>query len=291
MSRSTMNDLFHRMAQVLTPLHKAHLRMIAQRSVVLADETPMRMQQRKKRAYLWTFRADKLIAYVFSKSRSGETPRSVLGGTRGVLVVDGYTGYNTVLDVDGRVRAGCLAHVRRKFFDATQTAPEEVKSVLAIILELYRIEHQANDLGIVGTEQHAQMRSTQGRPVMAKLLRTLRAQRGVHVPKCPFGMALSHALRNWRALTLYLRHPQVPIDNNASERALRVVALGRKNFLFVGDVEAGENLAVLYSLVSTCEALGINPQTYLADVLMRVQSHPQSRIDELLPQNWAAGAS
>ena len=104
-------------------------------------------------------------------------------------------------------------------------------------------------------------------------------------------MAISHALRSWRALTLYLKHPDVPIDNNASERALRVVALGRKNFLFVGDVEAGANLAVLYSLVATCEAVGVNPQAYLADVLMRVQSHPHSRIDELLPQSWAAGGS
>lgn len=116
--------------------------------------------------------------------------------------------------------------------------------MLALILELYRVEHRAIDAAVVGTEQHGQMRREQARPVMAKLLRTLRAQRGLHLPKSPFGMAVSHALRNWRALTLYLRHPEVPIDNNASERALRVVTLGRKNFLFVGYLESGENLAI-----------------------------------------------
>jgi len=101
------------------------------------------------------------------------------------------------------------------------------------------------------------------------------------------GEAINYALGQWDALTLFLTDPHLPIDNNASERALRVAALGRKNFLFVGTNEAGENLAGLYSLIATCEANGVNPVDYLADVLIRVQSHPMSRIDELLPHNWS----
>lgn len=108
-----------------------------------------------------------------------------------------------------------------------------------------------------------------------------------HPPKSPIGEAIRYALAQWKALTLFLTDPHLPIDNNASERALRVSALGRKKFLFVGHDEAGENLAGLYSLVATCETNGVNSVDYLADVLIRVQSHSASRIDELLPHNWA----
>ncbi len=100
------------------------------------------------------------------------------------------------------------------------------------------------------------------------------------------GEAISYALAQWNALTRFLEDPKLPVDNNASERALRAAALGRKNYLFVGHNEAGENLAGLYSLVATCEANGVNPFDYLADVLIRVQIHPASQIDELLPHNW-----
>ena len=114
----------------------------------------------------------------------------------------------------------------------------------------------------------------------------LLAEQGHHLPRGPMGEAIGYALAQWDPLTLFLTDPHLPIDNNASERALRIAALGRKNFLFVGTDHAGENLAGLYSLIATCEINGVNPVTYLADVLLRVQSHPASRIDEILPHNW-----
>ncbi len=107
-----------------------------------------------------------------------------------------------------------------------------------------------------------------------------------HLPNGPMGEAIRYAINQWDALTLFLEDGHLPVDNNASERALRICALGRKNFLFVGHDQAGENLAGLYSLIATCEVNGVNPVEYLADVLIRVQTHPASRIDELLPHNW-----
>ena len=290
-SRSTMNELFHRAAELLKPIYGDLLGAIRCEHVVHADETPLRMQVRRKKAYVWTFRAKNNIGYVFTKSRSGATPREVLGDSQGVLVVDAYTGYNTVLGVHGRVRAACMAHVRRKFFEALSTAPQEANQALALILDLYRIEQLAADHQRVGTAEHANVRLLFSRPRMARFIRFLRRQRDLHAPKSPFGKAVAHALRHVRALTLYLDDARIPIDNNCAENALRVVALGRKNFMFVGDHEAGENLAVLYSIVSTCEAHGVNPYTYLADVLVRVQSHPANRVDELRPDRWAALAS
>jgi transposase len=139
---------------------------------------------------------------------------------------------------------------------------------------------------VLGTPEHLEMRQTKSRDVMEAFKAWLEAEQPRHLPKSPMGEAIGYALGQWKELTLFLTDPHLPIDNNASERALRVCALGRKNFLFVGNDQPGENLAGLYSLIATCEANGVNPVDYLADVLIRVQTHPASRIDELLPQNW-----
>jgi transposase len=154
------------------------------------------------------------------------------------------------------------------------------------ILELYKVERAALDADQLGTPEHLAMRQERSRAIVGEFKAWLEAEQGRHPPRSPVGAAISYALGQWDALTLFLTDPHLPLDNNASERALRVAALGRKNFLFVGSDEAGENLAGLYSLVATCEANGVNPVDYLADVLLRVQSHPAARIDELLPYNW-----
>jgi transposase len=286
MARSTLTDLFHRAGEKLEPLWKRLLVLIAQSEIVQADETSMKMQRPNQRGFVWTFLADDLIAYRFADNRSGQTPLQVLGGTSGTLVIDGYTGYNRVTDVDGRERAGCLAHVRRKIFDALPTAPDAARRGLELILDVYRVEHEAKVRKIVRTPEHLALRQTRSRLAMERLREWLVDEQPKHVPKSPLGTAVSYALNQWDRLLCFLENVNIPVDNNASESALRVVALGRKNFLFVGDVEAGDHLATLYSLVSTCEAHDIDPVAYLEDVLMRVDTHPASRIDELLPHKW-----
>jgi transposase len=286
LSRSTMTDLFHAAAEKLKPLYLRLLHRVANSDIVLADETTLAIQKSKKRGYMWTFRTDKLIAYKFSASRSGKTPRDVLGGTKGTLLVDAYTGYNPVLNVDGRQRAACLAHVRRKFFDAKQTAPE-AQQALDLILEVYRVEHRAMEQDIVRTDAHARLRKRESRAAMKRLRAWIDEHNDRYPPKGPLGKALSYALDNWDELQVFLEDVNVPVDNNASERALRIVALGRKNFMFVGHEDAGQNLAVLYSLMATCEEHGVDPHAYLADVLLRIDVHPNRLIDQLLPDRWA----
>jgi transposase len=291
-SRSTLTDLFHRAAQLLAPLVLRLLVLISQALVVQADETPLRVLARKKthRGYLWTFltrtlQGPWLIAYRFSLSRAGKTPKQVLGGTQGALVVDAYTGYNSVTLPQGRVRIGCWSHVRRKFFEALTSAPE-AQHALQLILELYRVEDMALRQGVVRTPAHRQLRLRHSAPVLMRLHEWLQFQRTLHPPKGPLGQALHYALNQWEALGHFLLDEHLPLDNNRSEGALRAAAQGRKNFLFVGHEQAGQNLAGLYSLVATCEANGVNPEAYLSDVLLRIQTHPQSRIDELLPHHW-----
>jgi transposase len=284
-SRSTINALFHRSATVLSPLVQRLFARIAQTDLVLADETSMRMQGTEKRAFIWTFVTERLIGYRFSADRSGATPSEVLGTTTGTLICDAYTGYNKLLSTGRRQRGGCLAHARRKIFDAREFA--ESAEALDLIGDIYRIEREAKDKSRVGTPAHAEMRRLRTRPLYARLLVWARQQKRKHGPKSLLGRASRYILNNWRELGVFLRDPRIPPDNNRSEAALRRVALGRKTFLFVGHLEAGKNLAGLYSLVASCELNGINPIAYLSDVLLRIDRHPAAKIDELLPDAWA----
>jgi transposase len=284
--RSTLNDLFHAAANKLEVLYERLLEVIAKAGIVQADETPLTMQRPNVRGYMWTFLADNLIAYRFSASRAGKTPADVLGGTQGVLVVDAYTGYNSVTQVDGRVRAGCLAHVRRKFFEALATAPVEAQRALDLILDVYRVEHEAKARRIVRTPEHLVMRQTRSSAAMGALATWLNEEQHKHLPRGPMGLAISYAINQWQPITRFLDDAAIPVDNNRSEGALRVVGTGRNNFLFVGDEELGQNLAGLYSLVATCVANAKDPIAYISDVLLRVDDHPASDIDALLPHNW-----
>jgi transposase len=289
-ARSTMTDLFHRNAELLAPLSQRLREIVASSPVVQADETSIKMLDQDKRTYLWTFLAGSLIAYKFSPDRSGTTPSEVLGASIGTLVVDMYTGYNRVTSTGRRTRAGCLAHARRKIFSAREGIPE-AQVALDLIRDVYRVERDAKAQRIVGTAEHLDLRRTRSRPLMDKLHEWLSTQQGLHPPRSKMGRALRYSLKNWTALTRFLDDANVPPDNNRSEAALRRVALGRKNFLFVGNEDAGDNIAGVYSLVATCEANGVNPFEYLRDVLIRVSTHPAARIDELLPHHWTRSAS
>lgn len=284
-ARSTMTDLLHRNAELLQPLVCRLLARIAASEVVHADETPMRQLGSKKRSYIWTFHSGKLTAYVFSQSRSGETPKKILGDTQGTLVVDAYSGYNIVSQPGGRTRAGCLGgHARRKVFAAHDTV--DATDALDIIRELYLIEAEVESAGIKGTAEHLALRQTKSAPLMAKLFDWAERIAADYGPKSTLGSAARYILNSRDALSVFLDDPKVPLDNNPAEQQLRRVALGRKNYLFVGDKDCGTNIANVYSLVATCELNGVNPQAYLEDVLLRVQTHPASRIDELLPDQW-----
>jgi transposase len=286
MSRSTLTDLFHAAAAKLAPLSQRLLRLVAASEIVQADETSLVMQKPSRRGFVWTFLTDELIAYRFAPDRSGATPSQVLGGTHGTLVVDAYTGYNRVVDVDGRARAACLAHVRRRFFEALAQQPAAARRALDLILDIYRVEHEAQQRHIVRTPDHLKLRQTRGRAAMTAFLEWLDAHKDAFPPKSALGQAISYARNRGDTLTRFLDDVRIPLDNNASERALRIVALGRKNFLFVGSPEHGENLAGLYSLIATCDLHDVDPLEYLRDVLLRVDTHPAAKIDELLPHRW-----
>lgn len=286
-TRSSLCNLFHQTADALKPIYQRMLDIMPSYSLVMADETPLPVQAEEKahRGFMWSFINDDYILYRYSRTRSGNTPAMVLKDSLGTLLVDGYSGYNRICTPEGRMRAGCWAHARRKFFEAKEYA-KEAEVMLLHIKSLYQIEYDAAILGVMGKEEHRALRQSRAGPILLDMHKYLLEQSGHHPPKSPIGKALTYALNNWIELTRFVDDEKLPLDNNRSERALRIIAIGRKNYLFAGNDTAAVNLAGLYSLIATCELHGINPEQYLADVLIRVHTHPQQQIDELLPHKW-----
>jgi transposase len=286
-SRSTLCNLFHQSADALKPIYQYMLERMPSYSLVLADETPLPVQAENKthKGFMWSFINDDYILYRYSRTRSGFTPSEVLKTSSGTLLADGFSGYNAVCTPERRTRAGCWAHARRKFFEAKDMAPE-AEYVLEKIKSLYQIEYDAANAGIIHSEVHRQLRIDRAGPLLVQLYDYLLEQSGLHPPKSPMGKAITYVINNWKELSQFITDPVLPLDNNASERALRIIALGRKNYLFAGSDDAATNLAGLYSLVASCELHGINPEQYLADVLIRVHIHPHQQIEQLLPHRW-----
>ena len=285
LARSTLNDLILLAADTLMPLWRAARDEMRVDPHVQADETSCRTQTRIGRSFIWTFLSPQLTVYVFSDSRSGDTAKDVLGGTTGWLTIDGYTGYNVVTDVDGRDRTGCWSHARRYLFDALPTAPE-AREGLDIILELFMIERAAQEQHIVGTDYHLALRQLSSAPVLTRLGEWRDRTLPLFEPKSPMGIALRYMGNQWDRLGAFLKDARVPIHNNASEAALRIIALMRKNSLFFGNDKAARRFMVLYSLIATCDRHDVNPEAYLADVLIRLQDHPSDRVADLLPHRW-----
>jgi transposase len=285
-ARSTLNDNVLLAGAVAAPLIDVALAELRVDPHLQADETSVRLQRRRERAFVWTFLSKLYTVYVFSSSRSSDTPKELLEGTTGTLTVDGYTGYNVVTDVDGRERTGCWSHARRHLFDALASAPDEARAGLDIILELFMIEREAQEGGIVGTPRHLRLRKTRSRPVLARLDAWRERTTALFEPKSAMGEALRYMRNQWPRLTAFVRDPLIPLHNNASEAALRIISLFRKNSLFFGNEEAARRLMVLYSLIAMCERHDVNPEAYLTDVLVRIQDQPKSRLAELLPHRW-----
>jgi transposase len=293
LSRVTMGDWIGKCAFLLEPVVVQMKVELLATGVVQSDDTGVKYLDPPgpaKGGYLWAYvGADKTVVYDFTTSRSRAGPTSFLAGFQGMLQVDGYAGYNEILDVRGIGHAACWAHVRRKFKTALDTAPLEAALVLQKIQELYRVEEEIRTMEPApGAAEIVAIREERSWPVICRLKECLIDYRGRALPKSPLGRAIEYTFGQWEPLETYIHDGRVEIDNNSCERAMRKVAVGRKNWLFTGNAQGGRNAATLYSIIETCARLGINPHQYLTDVLVRVGTHLQSRIAELTPRGWLA---
>jgi len=297
--RSTMAGWVDQGDALLDPLVAALGRYALAGAKVHADDTPVKVldpgRGRTKTGRLWVYvRDDRPAAssdppavwFQYSPDRKGEHPQQHLTSFRGTLQADAYGGWGKLYE-NGRIReAACWAHARRPFWDlhlSLGRAPGTLaEQALQRIAALYEIE--ADIRGQV-PEERRQQRQARAGPLLKELHTWLSAMLGRVSAKSELAAAIGYSLTRWQALTRYLQDGRVEIDNNAAERALRGVSLGRKNYLFMGSDAGGERAAAIYSLVETAKLNGLDPEAYLREVLGRIAEHPINRIDELLPWN------
>lgn len=290
-ARSTLCSIFHRSAEQLRPIYEELRRVVRKGRYVNADETGQRVLDKDHclKGWMWVMLSQQAVAYHYSDSRDSGTAKELLGGTSGNLTIDGYSAYNCLSDKDAkRNRSGCWGHTRRKFLEVIPEGMKEHENreVLDLIGDLYQIERDAIERGIVGTREHLELRQSRSKPIVKKIWRWVDTRVGKHSPESKMGKALKYATKQRDKLEKFLSDPKIDLDNNRAERAMRIVALGRKRSLFAGSSEHAQNLAVLHSIVATCRMHKVNAYEYIKEMLIRIQTHPASRIEQLMPWRW-----
>jgi len=222
--------------------------------------------------------------FKFSTSREGRHIEDFFKDYRGTLMSDDYTGYGR-LDENLVHRLLCWAHVRRKFFDSQNSNPLDAAEILERIRLLYKLEHSIEP-GIEHDAARLRMRQEMAIPQLEALHTRLVALALKTLPKSPLGKAISYALSNWPYLIRYVEDPILPLDNNPAEQAIRPIAVGRRNWLFMGSESGGKAAAVYMTLLATCKRAKVNPFDYFQDVLGRIMHHTNQNLEELLPGNW-----
>jgi len=291
LSVSTICDSVGRCADLLEPVWRAMCKDVLASVAIQTDDTVIPVldgdRDRTRKGRIWTYLGDAAhpsTVFDFTAGRGAEGPRTFLKGYCGYLQADAYKGYDGIFNAaGGPSEVGCWAHARRYFFDAKDSAPAPANTALAYIRLLYDAEAESKDLS---PDERKAWRHDRAGPVLDKFHLWLSTQSAFALPKSPIGDAIRYTLSNWAALKRYLDDGRLKIDNNDSERTLRSVVIGRKNWLFAGSDEGGRRAAIIYSLVATCKRHGIDPFVYFRDVLVRVSSHPASDIKALFPQNW-----
>ena len=292
LKRQTLCSWMSRHAYNLQPVVAQMAKEMLAGEFIQSDDTGLKYLESPgpaNQGYMWSYVSGKMVVYDFTTDRSRVGPSEFLSGFTGALQVDGYYGYNQAVEKGGLTRAACWAHARRKFEYALKT--EEVMSaeILLLIQKLYRVERDIRGQDPVLTpDQIVVVRKNRSLALIAELKKYLLECRQAVLPKSPLGKAIEYAFGQWEWLETYIHNGLVDIDNNSCERSMRKVAIGRKNYMFAGSETGGHAAAVFYSLLETCSRLGINSQEYLADVMVRVNTHPQSRVEELTPHGWKA---
>jgi transposase len=291
--RSTLAAWAGQTGSQLMPLYEAHRDFVLGCGVVHADETPIALLDpgggKTKKAYMWAYARGAFedmpgVVYNFCAGRGGKYPHEFLKGWTGTLVVDAYGGYDATMSLPGRMTANCLAHARRKFDELVKANASAVAAqAIQRIAWLYRIEANARDLSC---ELRLQMRQERSKPLWEELHAWLQLERTRVPDGSAIAKAIDYSLNHWQALSRFLMDGAVPIDNNHIENQMRPWALGRKNWLFIGSELAGERAAVVMSLLQSAKLHGHDPYAYLKDVLTRLPTQLNSRIEELLPHLW-----
>ena len=292
-SRSSLSNWVHRTIELLEPIYHSQLYSILHSRVLAMDETPIRAGRKSKgkmrTAYFWPIYGDQdEVAFPYAPSRAHDHATSILGEYCGTLLTDGYPAYDDyAARRDEVVHAQCWVHVRRGFVKAENVEPVRSAEAIRRIGELYQIEKEIREAKLEGGAKQ-KVRGEKSRLLVAEFFEWIQQEliAGALLPKNPFTKAANYAMKRKSALEVFLANPDVPMDTNHLERALRVIPMGRKNWMFCWTEIGAEKVGQIQSLIATCVLHDIDPYTYLVDVLQRIDTHPQSRVSELTPRCW-----
>jgi transposase len=291
-SRKTMCGWLAQSADLLKPLYASAKEVLFQSKVIGTDDTSVKVLDEKlpfaRTGRIWPYYGDPdhpVILYDYTATRERAGPEEFLKGYRGYLQADAYGGYDAFFKdpTRGLIEVGCWAHARRYFHKALESDQPHMGPALWLIAQLYGVEKEARPLT---AEDRLGLRQLRSQPILDKLRNYLFELQAEVLPKSPEGRAVRYTLKNWTALTRYCEDGDLEIDNNATERAIRGVAVGRNNWMFFGSDQGGVTAAVLRSFVASCQRAGVDPFTWLKDILSRIAAHPITRLAELLPHNW-----
>jgi transposase len=290
LSRSTLAEWVGRIGVALQPLADRLVALLRERTVLHADETPVAQldpgQGKTQRAYLWAYRSNALetgppiVVFDYQCSRAGHHAQEFLCGWRGHLMVDDYAGYKALF-ANGVTELACLAHARRKYFElnAAQANPIAQEALIRIAA-LYAIEAQGKDMKIA---ERTRLRQTQAAPLLQSMHDWLRRTRATVANGGGTAKAIDYSLKRWPALIRYATDGRLPIDNNPLENNIRPIAIGKKNWMFVGSERAGKRAAAIQTLLATAKLNGLDPAAWLRDTLAKLPTCLNSQIDSLLP--------
>jgi hypothetical protein len=302
--RDVMGRWARKLAWLMAPIGERIFSYIREAPKIHGDETPVTVlgnEDGSSTGYFWVYLHDgrssgdmspRAVAFRFATGRGGEHVAAHLAGYRGYLQADGYAGYN-VLYRDpktkvprGVTEVGCWAHARRKFTDVLEKNPSPIAAEAVVrICELFAIEREIKG---APPDERRRVRQELALPKLAALRQWLETQQQGLSADSTLAKACRYPLNRWSAMIRYCEDGLLEISNNLVENALRGVALGRRNWLFVGSIKGGEASALFYSLAETCRLNGVEPEAWFTDVIERIGSHPINRIDELLPWHWQA---
>jgi len=298
LNRSTLADWVGKSTALLEPLADVIGRHVLAAEAIFADDTPVSMLApgtgRTQTARLWTYARDErpwggsappAAWYRFSGDRKGQHPKDHLARFRGWMHADGYAGFEDLYRSGAIREVACMAHVRRKFVDIHRSQASPIaKEAIQRIARLYAVEKEARGSP---PERRAALRQAQAAPVFDELEAWLAQQLARVSGKSPLAAAIRYALTRMQRMRPYLNHGILELDNNAAERGMRAIALGRKNYLFVGSEAGGRAASIAYTLIETAKLNGVDPQAWLADTLARIPDYKITKIDELLPWRWS----
>jgi hypothetical protein len=287
-ARSTMCAWMLSVSLLVKPLVDLMIDRVRQSKSIHTDDTrvPVMAEGRCRSGRIWVYIGDGPSPYIvfdYTPDHTRAGPHRFLADYKGYLQADAFSGYDGIYHKGNVIEVACWAHARRKFFDAKDTDSRRAAEMLEMIRRLYAIEHIGR---LLAPEARHALRQQRSIPLLGQIKAWLDTEKQLVLPRSPMAGAINYTLNQWDALCRYTEQPYLNIDNNAAERALKPVAIGRKNWLFAGHDQAGQSHARLWSLIASAQRHGLDPQKYLRSVLAKIGQTKLSELDQFLPDVW-----